>query len=67
MRELNQPDYCMYIFWFTLIAYRFPCVTSRNYCEETGSFPLQHNSEVLYPPLVQITPIITDLRILVSD
>lgn len=60
MRGLNQSDYCMYISLFMLKAYRFPCKTSKNYCEETV-FPLSiASSEVsLYPPLVQKMPTMT--------
>lgn len=60
MRGLNQSDYCMYISQFMLRAYRFPCITSKIYCEEMV-FPLSMtSSEVsLYPPLVQIMPAMT--------
>lgn len=60
MRGLNQSDYCMYISQSMLKAYRFPCITSKNYCEETV-FPLSTTSSgvSLYPPLVQIMPTMT--------
>lgn len=60
MTGLNQSDYSIYIFQLMLKAYRFPCITSKNYCEETV-FPLSMaSSEVsLYSHLVQITPTMT--------
>lgn len=43
MKRLNWSEYCIYIPQLMLRAYRFPCVTLRNYGEETGSSLLQHD------------------------
>lgn len=59
MTGLNQSDYSIYIFQLMLKAYRFPCITCKNYCEETV-FPLSMaSSEVSLYSLVQIMPTMT--------